>query len=454
MTAILDAIHHTAEKLGAQGIQPGMRVGFRLPNQAAFAVTAAACWRIGAVPVPLSTRYTHYQTQTALKDMKCRSVILDKHAMREFSIPVLRLDRICHYNACTFGGVFWDDLNLTMEQEATMVLTSGSMGRPKGILHTFANHYYSALGSHERIPFVREDVWLVSLPLYHMGGLSLIARSLLHGGTLRFPQEDWQTDLVKHRVTHISLVPTQLRQLLSTPETCQALEKLKVVLVGGAPCPADLVKRAVDLQIPIHSTYGLTEMASQVTTTAPGEAAECPGGCGQVLSHRELCMARDGEILVKGRTLCKAIVFGDKTFDPLDGEDWLRTGDLGSLDTQGRLTVWGRKDAMFISGGENIQPEEIEQALLQLPEVEQCLVVPIPDDRYGQRPVAFLRPVSSKRMNRSELLEAVLVLERFKRPDHFFYWPAEAPNTFKPDRAWFATHALCSIRSNRTDQFI
>jgi O-succinylbenzoic acid--CoA ligase len=275
------------------------------------------------------------------------------------------------------------------------------------------------------MPSGRSDVWLVSLAMYHVGGLALIMRALLHGGSLLFAGKDWDTALTRGDVTHLSVVPTQLRQLLAQSDTAPLLRRLSAVLVGGASCPGDLVAQAQLLGIGVHVTYGASEAASQITTTQGGAV-----GSGRALSHTEVRIDEHNEILVRSEALCRGVVCQGQVTPVTDEQGWFHTRDLGRLDDQGHLFVLGRRDTQFISGGENIRPEEIEQALLALPEVEQCVVVPVPDATYGQRPVAFVKGLAS----RAAMMDALDCVEKFKHPDHFFDWPKDLAAPLKPNR--------------------
>ncbi|PSQ68322.1 MAG: o-succinylbenzoate--CoA ligase, partial [Bacteroidetes bacterium QH_1_64_81] len=164
-----------------------------------------------------------------------------------------------------------------------------------------------------------------------------------------------------------------------------------------------------------HTSYGSTEMASQVTTTPPGAPLADLRTAGRCLPHRRLRIDDDGEILVAGPTLCRGIDEGEQVRDPrVNG--WFPTGDLGHLDAQGRLHVQGRVDRQFVSGGENIRPEEIEAALERIDGIERAVVVPVPDEEYGRRPVAFVRSTAGTVPDdwRASL---ATVLPRFKLPD-------------------------------------
>ncbi len=237
--------------------------------------------------------------------------------------------------------------------------------------------------------------------------------------------------------THVSLVPTQLLRLLREDAD---LDGVKAVLLGGGPIPAYLVDEALARGLPIHTSYGLTEMSSQVTTTPPGASPEELNTAGRVLAHREVSISGEGEILVRGETLFAGYVEGEELDRPLDAGGWFHTGDLGDLAEDGYLRVRGREDNMFVSGGENVQPEEIEEALCRLEGVEEAVVVPVPDEEFGARPVAFVR-VAGVAPEPEALSRALGVsLARFKVPIDFHAWPDDAGG-MKVDRTAFGERA-------------
>jgi O-succinylbenzoic acid--CoA ligase len=160
-----------------------------------------------------------------------------------------------------------------------------------------------------------------------------------------------------------------------------------------------------------------------------------------VLPHREVSISEGGEILVRGETLFAGYVEGEEVHSPLDAGGWFHTRDLGELDEDGYLRVRGREDNMFISGGENVQPEEVEEALCRLDGVEEAVVVPLEDEEFGTRPVAFVR-VAGGGMPEPEALALALgaSLERFKIPAAFYAWP-DAAGGMKVDRPAFGERA-------------
>jgi len=162
-------------------------------------------------------------------------------------------------------------------------------------------------------------------------------------------------------------------------------------------------------------------MSSQVAISQP-VTEKHPSA--KILNYRKVKISKEGEILVKGETLFKGYLDTDNLNLPLDDEGWFHTGDLGCLTGEGQLQVSGRKDNMFISGGENIQPEEIERCLCQLEEIEKASVVPVENKEFGHRPVAFIKWTQNSTLNK-EMITAFLQghLPKFKIPEQFYIWP-------------------------------
>jgi O-succinylbenzoic acid--CoA ligase len=237
--------------------------------------------------------------------------------------------------------------------------------------------------------------------------------------------------------THASLVPTQLQRLLTEDSVPETLQTLRAVLLGGGAMPEALLDAAAGAGLPVHTSYGMTEMSSQVSTTPPGASRATLRTSGRVLAERELRISEEGEILVRGHTLFLGYLDGGELRDPTDEGGWFHTGDLGSLDDHGYLRVRGRVDNMFVSGGENVQPEEIEEALKRLSGVEDAVVVPVADAEFGYRPAAFVRSgdeVGGETLSR----ELAAVLPRFMIPADFHPWPDAASTDMKPDRTLLA----------------
>ncbi len=279
---------------------------------------------------------------------------------------------------------------------AIVVFSSGTSGRPKPVTLTLGNFLWSAMGSAARLGTHPDDRWLACLPLSHLGGLSILFRSVLFGTTTvvhaGFEVAAVRAALAEGGVTMMSLVPTTLARLVA-PGDLQA-PRLRCALIGGASAPLDLLDEARSAGVPVAPTYGLTETASQVATLPPGEPLRETGRVGAPLLPTEVRIVDGGgapvaagvagRIAVRGATVAPACV---------GPEGWLDTGDLGRVDGAGALTVLGRLDDVILTGGENVAPGEVEAVLERLPGIAEAAVAPLPDDTWGQVVAAWIVPV-------------------------------------------------------------
>jgi O-succinylbenzoic acid--CoA ligase len=434
----LDArVESAARRIEALGFRGGARVALYLPKDERYLVLLLALIRAGCVSCPLSTRLPPRGVAPLLRSAACGALISSEEELLEATGADVRKLAPRTLLGDEPEEDSWQPsapLYVALDQPATIVFTSGSTGTPKAALHTLGNHYYSALGSNANIPLAPGDRWLHSLPLYHVGGLAILFRCLLAGAAVALPEPGATLGRAIVGATHVSLVSTQLLRLLREEDLDPA--GLRAILLGGGSVPPPLIDEALARGLPVHSSYGLTEMASQVTATPPGASREELHTSGRPLSHRELSISEDGEILVRGETLFLGYVRSGKAVRGLDASGWFHTGDLGELDADGCLRVRGRKDNLFVSGGENIQPEEIEEALCRLEGVEDAVVVPIPDPEFGYRPVAFVRGGRLTDLGRS--LEPTL--PRFKIPVAFHRWPGGVEG-MKVDRVFLSERA-------------
>jgi O-succinylbenzoic acid--CoA ligase len=336
-----------AQRLRALGVGPGDRVGIALPARRAFVQTLHGCLRLGAVAVPVDLRLS--AAERRLRTAACAAVVGEPLAgLADEGAP----------------------LALTHDLDATAIVvhTSGTTAGPRAIELTYGNWLWSALGSAVALGVDPADRWLCTLPLAHVGGLSILVRSAIYATTVilheRFDAEAAADELAT-RATLVSVVPTTLARLLDAG--LRHPPALRAALVGGAPIVPALLARAAAAGVPTVSTYGLTEACSQVTTGGP------PLFCTRVR------IGPGREILVAGPTVAPGAAAAD---------GWLHTGDEGALDAEGNLAVTGRAGDTIITGGENVAPTEIEAVLAAHPAVAEAGVHGAPDPEWGQRVVA------------------------------------------------------------------
>jgi len=300
------------------------------------------------------------------------------------------------------------------------LFTSGSTGEPKAVRLTVGNLLSSATASAFRLGVARGDRWLSPLPAYHMGGLAPVVRCALYGCTVVLQREFDATRtagaLDAHDATGVSLVPTALRRLLDADWTPP--ESLRFVLLGGAAADADLLARCEARDVPAYPTYGMTETASQIATATPEQAFADPDAVGQPLVNTTVHVVdaagetvppgEVGELVVSGPTVTPGYLDADAAKDArrdgpaaLDRERFtdrgFRTGDRGYRDDDGTVYVTGRVDDMIVTGGENVRPARVADALRAADGVADAAVVGLPDAEWGERVAALVVPEAAGR---------------------------------------------------------
>jgi O-succinylbenzoic acid--CoA ligase len=405
-----------ADDLAARGARAGARVAIALPPGLHFAQALHACLLLGAVAVPVDLRLSRVERE---------QVAAGAAVVVEEPLAAARggdgqgwggrghdgLDGLAARggDGQGWGGRGHDGLDglgqdglggvavegqrhagprgagHDLDAVAVVIHTSGTTSAPRPIELSCGNLLWSALGSAVALGLDPRERWLCALPLSHIGGLSILVRSAIYATTAvvheRFETERVLCALQDEQITLVSLVATTLSRLLDAG--LRHPPALRCALTGGGPVAPALLARAREAGVPVCQTYGLTESCSQATTmplAAVGE--ECAG---TPLFCTRVRIAADGEILLAGPTLARA---------SLDGDGWLHTGDLGSLDTQSRLRVTGRKSDTIVSGGENVAPTEVEAVLEAHPAVLEAAVVARPDPQWGEAVTAIvvLRP--------------------------------------------------------------
>lgn len=416
-----DMVHSAEMMLERAGLVAGDRMVLQHCADLSFFALIFAAIRRQIVSCPLSPRLTEAQFSARCDDL-CPRLVIRKSVREE-------LEKEWSSAAKCRGG---EERSFDDEAMAFILFTSGSSGNPKGACLTFKNLWLNAKGALEGFPYDAGDCWLLSLPLHHVGGWGIVFRALLGGGSVFLLSEGERPADHLLRVTHVSCVPTQLGQWMAE---AMELRHLKGILIGGAAPGMSLMQAAGRQKLRLFRTYGCTEMGSQVTRTRQDASIQELLSEGMLLPYREMKLDGQGSIFVRGETLFLGYWDRHEIRSPLvDG--WYATGDRGVY-REGLLYFAGRVDNLIISGGENIQPEEIEAALKQIPLIEDAIVVAKEDPRWGQRPVAFVRtPGPFDVENWRQVLSQQL--ERFKLPDAFYPWPDCSQGDWKVSRRQIA----------------
>ena len=373
-------------------------------------VLILAIIRAGWICVPVSFRFTDRQLQALVSELQPALLVTERRLTA--ACAIIDPARLVHRPARRQTP---DWRTFAPDQPVTGLFTSGSSGQPKLALHSYAAHWASADASRQLLPLQPGDRNLMSLSLFHIGGLAPLFRNLLAGSTMVFGGRADDGDfLLQQGISHLSFVTTQLRALVQAKP--HAL-RIPYALVGGGPIAPALVRQAHSVGIDCWQTYGLTEMSSQVATGTPD-------GHWRVLPGNELRLDAAGAIEVRGAARFLGY-WQDGRLDQscFSRAGWFASKDLGSWHN-GQLSILGRLDNLFISGGENIQPEEIERLLMCHPAIERVLVCSLADAKFGRRPAALvgLRADAAVSKQTLELLLAQS-LPRFKIPQHWWHLP-------------------------------
>ena len=407
-----------ASTLEAADLGRGDRIGILMDTRPAFAVVVLAAMRLGATVVPLNVRETARELVSKAERTGLALVVCahDTEAAAlevadAVDAPAASIDdpdtaRCRSLSIAPDDAPAADPVALERDTDAVIMFTSGTSGEPKGVRLTVGNLVASATASAFRLGVDPDDRWLCCLPMYHMGGLAPLLRSILYGTTVvvqrAFDPDETARVVDDYDVSGISLVPTMVKRLLEAG--WQPPESLRFVLLGGAPASSELLEQCRERSVPVYPTYGMTETASQIATATPEETQQYPGTVGQPLAFTDVSIVDDdgspvesgerGELVVSGPTVTPGYLESDHTAAAFTDRG-LRTGDIGHRDEDGRLWISNRRSDRIITGGENVDPGEVIDALCTHPRVEAAAVVGLPDEEWGERVAAVVVSDSS-----------------------------------------------------------
>lgn len=393
-------------------IGAGATVALLMKNSAAFLQFAFAASHIGAVFLPLNFRLSAQEVEYILTDSQARLIVVDEDLahLAPASIPALVISSSTQRDAASLAKrpaparphpCKPDDL-------FRLMYTSGTTDRPKGVMHSYENFYWKSADHVLALGLGPETRLLVAGPLYHVGAFDLPGVAALWAGGMLSIHRDFDPKLVlsaieRERLTAAWLAPVMTTALLNCEDASSLdLTSLKWVIGGGERTPEARITQFTQVFSAARyiDAYGLTETCSGDTMMPPGYELLKIGSTGRPLMHVALTIRNDagdtlaageeGEICLRGPKVTKGY-----WNDPVKSKaaffgEWFRTGDIGYLDDEGFLFITDRKKDMIISGGENIASSEVERTLQLLPEILEVAVVGIPDDKWGERPVAVI----------------------------------------------------------------
>ncbi|MCC4440196.1 o-succinylbenzoate--CoA ligase [Limosilactobacillus reuteri] len=404
-------------------LNPGSRVGILATNTLMSYKLSLAIMCSGRTIVWLNWRLAGEELERQIKDSGLQLCLVENSLWRSGMT-----DSFKSYSAFLITSADPGELIPVFKSNwvASIMYTSGTTGKPKGVLQTFGNHFYSAVSSALNLGLSSADKWLCVAPIFHISGFSIIMRGLIYGMTVRlvekFRAEELERILANETVTIMSVVPFMLKKLIQQQNKTNTHynSAFRCMLLGGGTIDRETLEACLQRSIPVVQCYGMTETCSQIVALRSADALLKLGSVGQPLFSTQLKLSKDGEILLKTPALTPGYLnLPDKLPSKMiDG--WYRTGDIGHLDKEGYLYIDGRADEMLISGGENIFPQEVEQVYQRYPQINEVAVVGQNDSVWGQVPVAFI--VSDRRLSPTKLINyGYEHLARYKVPQHYIF---------------------------------
>ncbi|WP_270179676.1 o-succinylbenzoate--CoA ligase [Alkalihalobacillus sp. CinArs1] len=420
-----------ANALKKLGIKKGDHVGFLMGNGIETVVCMHTLMYLGAIIVPLNFRLTDSELSYQLSDAEISYLISDITYEEKAIKAAGSQATIISWETLQPGADLEEGLQVTisLNQLHTIMYTSGTTGKPKGVMLTYGNHWWSAISSSLNLGLHINDRWLSAVPMYHMSGLSILIRSVIYGITTvihsQFDPLAVNESIRKDGVTIVSVVSTMLKRMLDDLGDTIYPDTFRCMLLGGGPAPYPLLSTCQEKNIPVYQTFGMTETASQIVTLSPEYMLSKQGSAGKALFPSELRILEDGkvagpyqhgEILVKGPTVTSGYYNRERATKASLVDGWLHTGDQGYIDDEGFLFVLDRRKDLIISGGENVYPAEIEAALLEHSAIIDAGVTSVPDEEWGEVPVAFV-VCRTKQVTEKDLLSFLSEkLARYKQP--------------------------------------
>lgn len=421
------------------GIAHGDRVACMAQNDLDYVTLFFALQRLGAILVPINYRFTCSEVEHLVRDSGARLVICEKlfWPAVEGLVSEVQLWEFAHMcSACWEGDFVEVPFAAQIEDPCMILYTSGTTGFPKGAVISHSMIFWNSMNTGLRLNLTQKDCSITFAPLFHTGGWNVLTTPCLHRGARLIMMKKFDADLLlrlmeRERATIIFGLPTTMDFLRRSPLFRSAdLSSCRYAIVGGEPMPLELIQVWEERGIPIRQGYGLTEFGPNVFSLNEEDSRRKMGSIGfpnfyieaKVVDEHGSEQGADevGELVLRGPVAMSGYWNNPRATAETIRNGWLHTGDLVRRDAEGYYYVVGRKKEMFISGGENVYPAEIEKVLRGLPGVREAAVVGVPHAKWGECGKAFVSFEENQMVSEEAMREHCLQhLAKFKVPAHY-----------------------------------
>ncbi|MEV0934355.1 o-succinylbenzoate--CoA ligase [Streptomyces phaeochromogenes] len=429
-----------AHALRDSGVRRGDRIAYLGPNHPSYLETLFAAGTLGAVFVPLNTRLAAPELAYQLTDSGAKALVYGP----SFAGLVAGLPGNSDVRTYVEVGAEYDQLlgaasgeaidePVTADDTCIIMYTSGTTGRPKGAMLTHGNLTWNAVNVLVDQDLIADERALVSAPLFHTAGLNMLTLPvLLKGGTCVLVEafDPAATfDLIeRHRITFMFGVPTMFEHVARHPRWADAdLSSLRMLSCGGSPVPTPLIAAYQERGLTFLQGYGMTEASPGVLFLDAEHAVTKAGSAGVPHFFSDVRVVRPdltpaetgetGEVVVRGPHVMPGYWGLPDETAAVFHDGWFRSGDAARIDEDGYVTIVDRIKDMIISGGENIYPAEIEDQLLAHPDIVECAVIGVPDEKWGEVPRAVIVPREDVELDPDEVLASLAGrLAKYKIP--------------------------------------
>ncbi|GHK02288.1 o-succinylbenzoate--CoA ligase [Streptomyces sp. NPDC003753] len=419
-----------AHALRARGVRRGDRIAYLGPNHPAYLETLFAAGTLGAVFVPLNIRLAGPEIAYQLADSGAKALVYAPSS----TALVAGLPGSTDVRAYVEVGAEYEELlaaasdepidqPVPLDDTCIIMYTSGTTGRPKGAMLTHGNLVWNAFNVLVDHDLIADERALVSAPLFHTAGLNMLTLPvLLKGGTCvlveSFDPEATFDLIERHRITFMFGVPTMFDQVARHPRWDRAdLSSLRILTCGGSPVPTPLIAKYQERGLTFLQGYGMTEAAPGTLFLDAEHAVSKAGSAGVPHFFSDVRVVRPdlapvdvgetGEVVVRGPHVMPGYWGLPEETATVFADGWFRSGDAARVDEDGYVYIVDRIKDMIISGGENIYPAEIEDQLLAHPDIVECAVIGVPDEKWGEVPRAVVVPREGATLDPDEVIASL-----------------------------------------------